>query len=429
MTSPAEPPAPPHDWIVIGGGASGMVAAISAARQGKRVLILEQSAKLGIKLLASGGERCNLSNTLSSEDFMGRVGPTGRFMGPALERLGGPKLREFFAEIGLETVVLDGFRVWPIDRKSVSVLRVLVEELQRAGVEVRLNCRVTATRATDGGFEVEHTGGLTRSHRLLLATGGLALPKSGASGEGYSFAESLGLSCTPRYPAGVPFTTLEDWPARLTAHTIGKAHLKVAIKKHARIQRTGDLIFTRTGLRGPVVLDLSREISPLLEKYDSIPLVMNLCRGMNAEDWRSLFKAWRKEPSAPLAERMAPHLPSEVFQVLCELAGVDPAESTHTITGADRDALIEVLVQTPITVSGTTGYAGAFITRGGVRLKDVNPDTLESKVRKGLYLAGEVLDLDGPCGGFNLQWAFASGYLAGLGLGADEREPDSELKR
>jgi hypothetical protein len=393
-----------------------MVAAISASRLGKRVLICEQSGRLGIKLLASGGERCNLSNTLSSEDFMGRVGPTGRFMGPALDRLGGPKLREFFAEIGLETVVLDGFRVWPIDRKSVSVLRVLVEELERSDVQVRLNCRVTQTKATADGFEIQHSAGTDHAHKLLLATGGLALPKSGASGEGYSFAESFGLRCTPRYPAGVPFVTVEDWPARCTAHTIGKAHVKVDMPKHARIARTGDLIFTRQGLRGPVVLDLSRDISPLLDRYETVPLVMNLCSGMNQEDWQGLFKKWRKQANAPLSERLAEHLPLEVHQAICEMVPVEPSLPIHSLPGAQRDELIRLLVHTPITVSGTTGYTGAFVTRGGVRLKDVRPETLESKVQPGLYLCGEVLDLDGPCGGFNLQWAFASGYLAGMGL-------------
>ncbi|MDF1839119.1 MAG: aminoacetone oxidase family FAD-binding enzyme, partial [Planctomycetota bacterium] len=287
-----------YDLIIIGGGASGLVAAISASRLGKRVLICEQSGRLGIKLLASGGERCNLSNTLSSEDFMGRVGPSGRFMGPALAELGGPKLRGFFAEIGLETVVLDGFRVWPIDRKSVSVLRVLLEEIERSEVQVELNCKVTNTRATDEGFEVEHAGGTLYGKKLLLATGGLALPKSGATGEGYSFAEGFGLRCTPRYPAGVPFTTLETWPGSCTAHTIGKAHVKVDMPKHARIARTGDLIFTRTGLRGPVILDLSRDISPLLEKYEQVPLAMNLCKGKNQEDWQAIFKAWRQKSNA-----------------------------------------------------------------------------------------------------------------------------------
>lgn len=390
-----------------------MVAAIAAARLGKRVLICEKSKSLGRKLLASGGQRCNLSNTLSSEEFMERVGRDGRFMGPALEQLGGDRLREFFHDIGVQTVVHDGFRVWPETRKSSTVLAGLVAELERLKVELAPNCEVRDTTFDGEEFVVTHANGEHRAHALLIATGGLALPGSGASGGGYDFAASFGHKATTRYPAGVPLVTAEDWPARCTAHTIGKAHLQVAIKKHARIARTGDLIFTKQGLRGPVVLDLSRDLSPLLEKLESVPLHLNLCRGKNQEDWQQIFKDWRKLPDAPLLDRLNEHLPLELAEVMCELAEVPLTSKLLALGGEARDTLIRVLVKTPLTVTSTTGFEGAFVTRGGVRLKEVRPETMESKLQAGLYLSGEVLDLDGPCGGFNLQWAFASGFLAG----------------
>ena len=402
-----------YDLVIIGGGASGMVAAISAARNNKRVLICEKSKSLGIKLLASGGERCNLSNTLSEDAFMDRVNNNGRFMGPALSELGGPKLREFFQGIGLNTVVHDGFRVWPENRKSSSVLKVLIDEVVRLQVHVALNCSVTQTEFENDEFRIEHTKGVFNSTALVLATGGLALPKSGASGIGYGFAEGLGHKCTPRYPAGVPLVSEEDWTARCTAHTVGKAHLQVAIPKQSRFQATGDLIFTKKGIRGPVVLDISREISPLLDKYGTVPLTMNLCRGKNQEDWQQIFKAWRLQTNAFVTERLTEHVPLEIAEVLCELADVPAPLTLHALSGKARDDLIQVLVKTPLTITGTTGYEGAFVTRGGVKLKEVRPNTLESKVQPGLYFCGEVLDLDGPCGGFNLQWAFASGHLAG----------------
>lgn len=396
-----------------------MVAAISAARLGRSVLICEKSPSLGRKLLASGGQRCNLSNTLSSEEFMERVGRDGRFMGPALARLGGPKLREFFHGIGVQTVVHDGFRVWPETRKSSTVLAGLVAELERLQVEQAMDCTVQETSFDGEAFEIVHDRGRVRSRELVIATGGLALPKSGAAGAGYGFAQSFGHKTTPRFPAGVPLLCAEDWTARCTAHTIGKAHLQVAIKKYARIARTGDLIFTKTGLRGPVVLDISREISSILEKVDEVPISMNLCRGKNQEDWQQLFKDWRGGKDTPLAERMSPVLPLELAEVMCELAGVDPKMSVNALKGEARDELIRILVKTPLTITGTTGYDGAFVTRGGVKLKEVRPETMESKLQPGLYLCGEVLDLDGPCGGFNLQWAFASGFLAGSGLGVN----------
>jgi predicted Rossmann fold flavoprotein len=405
----------PADVLIIGGGASGMVAAISAARLGRRAVLVEKSSSLGRKLLASGGQRCNLSNTLGTDQFMERVGRDGRFMGPALDELGGPKLREFFHGIGVKTVVLDGFRVWPETRKSSTVLAGLVGELERLGVPVHTDCEVQSTTFEDELFHVTHPGGVFRSKELIVATGGLALPKSGASGGGYAFAESFGHKVTARHPAGVPVVTKEDWTARLTAHTIGKAHLAVAMKKHAKVARIGDLIFTKKGLRGPVVLDISRDLSPLLERYGEVPVHLNLCRGQSQEDWQAHFKEWKTAPPRPLIDWLETQLPREVAEVLCELSGANPATPVQKVPGETKDTLIRTLVKTPLTITGHTGYDGAFVTRGGARLKDVRPDTLESKLQPGLYLCGEVLDLDGPCGGFNLQWAFASGYLAGTG--------------
>ncbi len=402
-----------YDVVVIGGGASGMVAAISAARMGSKTLICESSRRLGTKVLATGGRRCNLTNTLSTEEFIARVKPHGRFMGPALELLGGPKLRAFFDEIGMATVVLDGFRVWPETRRSATVLAALLAELERLEVDIAVRTRVRATSRDEDGFLVEHDGGAYRSDRLILATGGLALPRSGALGDGYQLAETFGLRTTPRYPAGVPLVTAEDWTARCVAHTVGKAHVQVALPKCGRFTITGALIFTKQGIRGPVVLDLSREITPLLDKHGEVPLIMNLCEGKNAEDWHRIFKAAKARGSATVVSVVAEHLAEPIAECICELADIDAQTTMHALTGRQRDAVTRLLVKTPLTVTGTTGYDGAFITRGGVRLKEVRPDTLESKQQPGLFLCGEVLDIDGPCGGFNLQWAFASGYLAG----------------
>ncbi len=404
----------PYDVIVIGGGASGLVAAICAGRQGRRVLVCERSSSPGRKILASGGQRCNLSNTLTTEEFMGRVKPHGRFMGPALSQLGGAKLREFFREIGLETVVHDGFRVWPERRKSSDVLAALVQELERLEVDIATDCHVHETRFEDGRFQVHYGGGAFHSNHLILATGGLALPGSGSNGQGYGFAETFGHKCTPRYPAGVPLVTAEEWPAKCTAHTIGKARVTIDLPKCGKLAAVGDLIFTRNGIRGPVVLDISREISPLLEKHTKVPLLFNLCKGRNQEEWQQLFKSWHKDGSQLVVDCLAQELPKELAEVMCELGELDNATKLSQLSGRDRERLIQVLVKTPLTVTGTTGYKGAFITRGGVKLKEVRPETMESKLQKGLFIVGEVLDMDGPCGGFNLQWAFASGWLAAL---------------
>jgi len=409
------PRAGTFDLAIVGGGASGLVAAIAAARRGKRVVVCEKSASPGLKLLSTGGQRCNLSNTLSREEFMERVGRDGRFMGPALEVLGGQKLREFFAELGIATVVHDGFRVWPETRESATVLAGLLGEQERLGVEFALGCRVVSLEHDGEYFAVVHERGDFRAHEVILATGGLALPGSGACGDGYELARRFGHHVTPRYPAGVPLLTAEKWPARCTAHTIGKARLQVALKSHSRIVRTGDLIFTSKGIAGPVVLDISREISPLLERFETVPLWLDLGRGRNQEEWLEIFKTWRQGGTATVQVHLAEHFPHELAEVFCELVGIEEPLAIRHLGGARREELIRILVKTPLTVVATGGYDAAFVTRGGVSLKEVRPETLESKLQPGLYLCGEVFDLDGPCGGFNLQWAFASGYLAGGG--------------
>lgn len=404
-----------YDLAIVGGGASGLVAAIAAARRGRRVVLCEKMPAPGMKLLASGGQRCNVTNTLSTEAFMERFGPEGRFMGPALAELGGEKLRSFFRALGVETVVSDGFRVWPATRRSETVLAGLRAELERLGVRVRLGCEVREALFADGCFQLACEAGTIAATKLILATGGLTYPRLGTTGDGYRFARGFGHHVNPCYPGGVPLLTRERWPGLCTAHTIGKAVVQFAAARQKKIVRTGDVIFTEHGIAGPVILDLSREISPLLAKHGTVSLKLNLGRGRNREDWQAIFKEWRQGSGGMVPERLAEHFPPPLAEVLCELARIEPQTTAHALGGEERIRLIGILVETPLTVVDTAGYDQAFITRGGVSLKEVDPNTLESRLCPGLYLSGELLDLDGPCGGFNLQWAFASGYLAGLG--------------
>ena len=399
------------DLAIIGGGASGLTAAIAAGRRGRRVVVCEKMPRPGLKLLASGGGRCNVTNTLPAEAFMERFGPEGRFMGPALAELGGEKLRRFLRELGIETVVDDGLRVWPATRRSETVLSGLLAEAKRLGVRLMLGCEVRSALFAEGCFQLACKAGTIAAEKLILATGGLTYPRLGATGDGYRFAAAFGHSVKPCCPAGVPLLTREDWPGRCKAFTIGKALVRIAVGGQKKRVFNGDVIFTEHGVAGPVILDLSREIPPLLARHGTVPLQLNLCRGRDREDWQAILKGWRH---GAVRERLAEHFPPPLAEVLCELAGT-AGTAARALGGEPAERLIGLLVETPLTVVGTAGYEQAFITRGGVSLKEVDPDTLESRLCPGLYLCGELLDLDGPCGGFNLQWAFASGYLAGLG--------------
>ncbi|MDY0403582.1 NAD(P)/FAD-dependent oxidoreductase [Sulfurovum sp.] len=404
-----------YDLIVIGSGAAGMIAAITAARDGKKVVLLEKLSQIGAKLKATGGGRCNLTNTLDNETFMQRFGRDGRFMMPALERFDHHSLIGFFKEIGVESHAPDGFRVFPVTHSSTTIISALKHEMDRVGVEVRCGQKVE-TLEHDGmtvkGVRTPDT--LYLSPHVIVATGGMGYPMLGAEGDGYLLAESTGHKVTELYPAMMPLRTKEGWVAACRADTIAKVTMHVALKKYKKLKATGDLIFTKNGIRGPVVLDFSREITPLLQKFEEVPLLMNLTKGMNEEEIRAHFKkALEKDPHQNTLDLVKTLLPESVGLELCKMAGIIPELALSKQEGSTRDKLFKLLAWTPLTVTGHDGFKMAMITRGGVSLKEIDPYTMQSRKLDGLYFCGEVMNLDGPCGGYNLQWSFSSGYLAG----------------
>ena len=408
-----------YDLIVVGAGAAGMVAAIRAARDGRAVLLLEKLPRIGAKLKATGGGRCNLTNTLNNESFMASFGREGRFMTTALETFDHNSLRKFFKEIGVESHAPDGFRVFPVTHSSMTIILALEEEMKRCGVEVRCGEKVEAIEHNS-----EHVTALRTQHEryvtkhIIIATGGKGYPMLGAEGDGYRLAESVGHRVTELYPAMIPLRTKERWVSRCRADTIPGVELVVDLKKYRKLKAKGDLIFTRDGIRGPVVLDFSREITPLLAKMNEVPLKMNLTKGMNEEQIREHFiQVLNKDPHQNTLELLQTLLPESLARVFCEMADADSTVGFKKLSGASRDRLIQLLAWTPLTITGHEGFKMAMITRGGISLKEIDPKTMQSRKMRGLYFCGEVMNLDGPCGGYNLQWSFASGWLAGDLLG------------
>jgi len=404
-----------YNLIVIGSGAAGMMAAITAARAGHAVLLLEKLSKIGAKLKATGGGRCNLTNTLDNEEFMRRFGRDGRFMTPALDALDHKALMQFFAGIGVESHAPDGYRVFPITHSSSTIINAMAQEMENVGVTVR--CGQKAISLEHDGVKV--TGVQTETDTfyaefVIIAAGGMGYPVLGAEGDGYPMAEAVGHKVSDLYPAMMPLKVKETWVENCRADTIAKVQLHVDMKKYKKLQATGDLIFTKGGIRGPVVLDFSREITPLLAKFDEVPVLANLTKGRNEEQIRQHFKkALEKNPHQNTLDLLRTLLPESVSLELCTLAEVDPTLSIAKQKGANRDKLYRLLVWTPLTVNGHDGFKMAMITRGGIHLKEIDPYTMQSKKLNGLYFCGEVMNIDGPCGGYNLQWSFASGYLAG----------------
>lgn len=404
-----------YDLVVIGSGAAGMIAAIVAARNDKDVLLCEQQEKLGPKLKATGGGRCNLTNTLSNEDFMNSFGKNGKFMFDALKDFNHQDLIDFLEQIGVETHIPDGFRVFPVTHNSSTIINALEQELINVGVEVAYCTKVNEIVFEDNCVKkVCSSEGEITTAKLIVATGGLGYPKLGANGDGYTFAKASGHKVTSLHPAMTPLLTKETWVAQCRADTIAKAQLRVDIKKHKNLKKTGDLIFTNKGIRGPVVLDFSREITPLLEKYGEVPILINMLKGMNEDELFSYIKTnTKKNPNFSILQVLEPLFPGSVIKELCKLVDAEYELKFKDLKGEVRQNLVKILVNTPLTVIDHLGFGRAMITRGGVSLKQINPKTMQSKLVKGLYFCGEVVDLDGPCGGYNLQWSFASGNLAG----------------
>jgi hypothetical protein len=421
---PDAPPTEIADAAVVGAGPAGLMAAIAAAEAGRRVVVLEQLDRPGAKLLASGGGRCNLTNTLPRDAFLARFGRQGRFMLPALAALDSRGLRQFLEGLGVPTHAPDGLHVYPVADSALAVQKALWRRARELGAQVRLGVRVTGLwleGASEKGTApvsvlrgLETETGRVAAARVILATGGRGYPSLGGSASGYELARQAGHTIVEPTPALVPLLVKEPWVRRCAGASLASARIRIDLAGQPRAGLAGGVLFTHAGLSGPAVLDLSGDVAALLAKHKTVPLRVDLAPGTTADEWRRRFDKWRTaEPRKTVVALLDRHLPKSLAAALAELAGIGPALRPVQLSAAARDRLAGLLTALPLTVTGTEGWDRAMVTRGGVSLKEVEPRTLRSKRLAGLALAGEVLDLDGPSGGFNLQWAFSSGRLAG----------------
>jgi hypothetical protein len=411
------------DVAVVGGGPAGLMAAIAAAERGWKVVLLEQLDRPGVKLLATGGGRCNLTNTLPPDEFMRRFGRQGRFMQPALAAMDSRGLRQFLDALGVPTHAPDGVHVYPVSEKAQTVQQALRRHAAQLGVAVRLGVRVTGLWMAERSLRgVETAGGRVAAPRVVIATGGRSYPALGATGTGYDLARQAGHTIIEPTPALVPLVTRETWPRQCAGVSVSPARVWIDLAKQSRVGVTGDILFTHTGLSGPAVLDLSGDVAALLAKRESVPLGIDLAPGTTVAEWSARFDRWQAAGGAKTVRTLLDRcLPKSLAAAVSAAAGIDPGVRPAGLTRPQRRALAAHLAALPLTVIGTEGWDQAMVTRGGVSLKEIDPRTLESRRVAGLYFAGEILDLDGPSGGFNLQWAFSSGHLAGESSANGER--------
>jgi predicted Rossmann fold flavoprotein len=400
---------------VIGGGPSGMTAAIRASEAGARVVLLERNEKLGKKLYITGKGRCNVTNTADAERTQAHIMRGAAFMRSPLAAFDYRALREWLESLGVPTVEERGGRVFPASMKASDVTRALSRELDRLGVDVRLNARVVSVdREADAIAGVTLSiGGRIRCSTVIISTGGMSYPLTGSTGDGYGFAEALGHRVMPPRPALTPLTSDERWVHALQGLTLRNVTLAAQWRDKRFYEEQGELLFTHFGLSGPLALTLSSRI-PDGAAWSDTRVFIDLKPGMTPEEVESrLVRELAENPRRQLATLLTGWAPERLARELPERCGVASETMAARVTRGDRLRLARTIKALPVGVCGTRGFDEAVVTRGGVDLKEADPKTMASKLVRGLYFAGEVLDIDALTGGFNLQAAFATGNQAG----------------
>ncbi|MDP2989184.1 MAG: aminoacetone oxidase family FAD-binding enzyme [Kiritimatiellota bacterium] len=414
--------------VVIGAGPAGLMAALIAARAGARVIVFEQLPEPGIRLLATGGGHCNFTNTLATEDFIRRFGAKRRFVAPAIKALNGTRLRLFFEELGVSSHSPDGFHVLPVSDSARSIRDAFQEACRKLRVEFRFNRRVDSLQISRGHVTgIITSRGIESAARVVLAAGGASYPSLGGGESGFRLAHLAGHTIMPLSPALVPLVTRETWPATLAGVTLARVAIRLTGQVDACRAEAGSLLFTHKGISGPVVLDISGRVSSALMTCVSVGVMLDLAPDRTIEAWQGQIEKSRKEHGArTVLSMLAANLPAALAKVVLERVPITPpvggyrdaaVASVARLSRAQGRKLIMLIKNLPLTITGTEGFGKAMVTKGGVNLAEVCPKTMESKRVRGLFFAGEILDIDGPCGGFNLQWAFASGFLAAQNLG------------
>lgn len=414
------------DLAIVGVGAAGLMAAIWAGRSARaaggkpRIVALDGAAKLGAKILVAGGGRCNVTH--HEVDAAAYAGGSRNAIRNVIRRFDVPRTVEFFRDLGVELKQEDTGKLFPVTDSARTVLEALLGAARDAGVDIRTRHRVESIERIDDDFVIRAPNddskwpdwGSLRARRVIFACGGMSLPKTGSDGHGYRLVKSLGHTVTPRvFPSLVPLTLPEDHWGRSLAGVSMKATLEVRTATNKRITSfTNALLFTHFGISGPVTLDISRYYLDEAANGNA-KLIANWLPGESTE---SVDAALLQLGSRTVHRWLADQLPDRLARRLIDLAGVDPVATGATLTREQRRELVHTLTALELPIAGSRGFRHAEVTAGGVPLSEIHLKTMESRATPGLYLVGEILDVDGRIGGFNFQWAWATGYIAGCAV-------------
>lgn len=406
-----------YDGIIIGGGPAGMFAAITAAKQGQKVLLLERNDRLGKKLLITGKGRCNVTNNCTVDEVLKNVPRNGRFLYSAMNAYPPERIMDFFATAGCPLKTERGNRVFPVSDRSQSILEALQKQMRLAGVDVQTG-RVRGILTENGVASGVRTENATYGCRwVILATGGLSYPTTGSTGDGYAMAQTLGHTIIPAQGSLVPLETQEEDAAQMQGLALRNVDVKlVDVKGKKLFTDFGELLFTHFGVSGPTVLSASAHL-----RGENCRLIIDLKPALEEGKLDDrILRDLEMYKNRSMENALTDLLPRSMIPVVLRRLNIDPTMQANSLTRQQRHSLVVLLKAFSLTITAKRPVAEAIITSGGVKVSEIDPKTMESKIVSGLYFAGEIIDCDAYTGGFNLQIAWATAYAAGMAVA--ERE-------
>ena len=407
--------------IVVGGGAAGMMAAVFAARNGQNVQLLEKNEKLGKKLFITGKGRCNITNAADIEDLFTAVISNPKFLYSGFYSFTNQQVIDFFEELGVKTKIERGERVFPVSDHSSDVIAAFSRELKSLGVSVSLHTEVKELLCEqDKVCGVLLTNGKKmKADAVIVATGGISYPSTGSTGDGYRFARETGHRVTELLPSLVPMEVRQWYAKELQGLSLRNIEIRITDGKKKLYEEFGEMLFTHYGVTGPVILSASSVVAKTLNKKE-LTLHIDLKPALSEEQLdKRILREFDANHNKQYKNSIDSLFPAKLKPIIIELSEIEPEKKVNEITKEERQRLVHLIKDFTMTLTGLRGYNEAIITKGGVSVKEIDPGTMESKIIKGLYFAGEVLDLDAVTGGYNLQIAWSTGYLAGINAGCD----------
>lgn len=409
-----------YDIIIIGGGSAGLMAGVAAGKQGAKTLLIDKGDKLGRKLGISGGGRCNVTNNKDIDELIKHIPGNGRFLYSPLNHFSNRDIVDFFEGLGIALKEEDNGRMFPITDKAKTVVDALVRQVREYGVDILVNApvdrvlyeddRVTGVRLKDGRAY--------NSAAVVIASGGKSVPHTGSTGDGYTWAEEAGHTITELFPTEVPLTSREDFirDRELQGLSLRDVTLTVWNEKNKKtVTHRGDLLFTHFGLSGPIALRCSQFVVKQLAKgANHVRLTIDLFPDQSLDEVQSeLIKQAKEEAKKALINVLKSKLPERILPLLLRKTDIDTHITFDHVSKLQWQRISEWMKQFPIEIHGTLSIEEAFVTGGGVKLKEIDPGTMQSKIKRGLYFCGEILDIHGYTGGYNITAAFSTGYTAG----------------